>query len=82
MTDSSNAHGYGSLLNFVPMEVDGYAIELCPVSKGEDVHWCWSARLGATVRRCLSDRSFASRADAFADASDWWKKYSEYVTPN
>ena len=74
MTDSKNAHDYGSWLNFIPVGPDGYAIELGPVNKDGEVWWRWSIRRDIHVEKCVSEKSFATREDAFADASDWWQK--------
>ena len=78
MTNSNNAHDYGSWLNFIPVGPDGCAIELSPVNKGEYVRWHWSARLGIVVTRCISEKSFTTREEAFEDAHGWWGRYSEY----
>ena len=78
MANSNNAHDYGSLLNFIPVGPDGYAIELCPVNKGGEVWWRWSIRQSIYVMKCVSETSFDTREDAFADASDWWKNYSKH----
>ena len=78
MPNSNNAYSYESLLNTIPVGEDGSMIELRPVIKGDDVRWCWSARLGVSVRRCLSGKSFDTREDAFEDASEWWGNYSQY----
>lgn len=75
MPNSNNAYSYNSWLNFIPVGEDGSMVELRPVINGDDTRWCWSARLGISVRRCLSEKSFATREDAFEDASEWWEKY-------
>ena len=80
MPNSTNAYSYESLLNTIPMGLDGSMVEIRPVIKGTETRWCWSARLGISVRRCLSEKSFDSREDAFEDASEWWGKYSQYCT--
>ena len=74
MTDSKNAHDYGSWLNFIPVGSDGYAIELCPVNKGCEVWWRWAIRRGIYLEKFTSNESFETRDRAFVAASDWWGK--------
>ena len=72
MTDSKNAHDYGSCLNFNPVGSDGYAIELGPVNNGDEVWWRWSVRLGDSVVKGTSQSSFATRDKAIQEAGIWW----------
>ena len=74
MTDSKNAHDYGSWLNFITVGPDGYAIELCPVNKGEEVWWRWSIRRGIYIEKFTSNEAFETRDRAFVVASEWWGK--------
>ena len=74
MTDSKNAHDYGSWLNFIPVGADGYAIELCPVAKGGEVWWRWSIRRGIFIEKFTSNEAFDTRDRAFVAASEWWQK--------
>ena len=73
MTNSTNAYDYGSLLNIIPVGLDGYAIELIPVNSGENVRWRWSVSLGIRIMKCTSEKSFTTREDAFIAASEWWQ---------
>ena len=72
MTDSKNAHDYGSLLNFIPVGPDGYAIELGPVNKNDEVWWRWSIRRGIYIMKFTSNEAFEARDRAFVSACDWW----------
>ena len=73
MTDSKNAHDYGSWLNFIPQGPDGYAIELCPVNKGDEVWLRWSIRRGLFIEKFTSNEAFETRDRAFIAASEWWR---------
>ena len=78
MTNSTKAYDYGTVLNIIPVGLDGYAIELSPVNNGEEVRWRWSVSLGIRIIKWISEESFNTREDAFTDASEWWEKAPKY----
>ena len=78
MTNSKNAHDYGSLLNFIPVGLNGYAIELGPVNNGDEVWWRWSIRRGIYIMKFTSKESFKSRESAFFAASEWWQNNADF----
>ena len=73
--NSDRARGYGSILNFVPVGLNGHAIELCPMDEDNEIRWRWAIRLGTSVEKSISLTYFSTRESALLEALDWWKTY-------
>ena len=73
--NSDRARGYGSVLNFVPVGLNGHAIELSPMDEDNELRWRWSIRLGTSVEKSMSESYSSTRESALLEALDWWETY-------
>lgn len=60
---------HGSILNFIPLDNEGFMIELCP-----GLLWRWSIRFENYVMKCVSSDYFIDRESAYEAAFNWWNE--------
>ena len=74
--NSDRARGFGSILNFIPVGVEGHLIELAPMEEDSELRWRWSIRLGPSIQKCISLSYSFTRESALLEALNWWENNS------